>query len=92
MKKIVSVVCVLMVICLLAGCGSTIHGNKRYRAADFDWYYNIAYIDFGDHVERVEVDYWNEDDTTFTVRSKDGRVFCSSQNNIVLSNEPSSNK
>lgn len=89
MKKIVSIVCVLMVICMLAGCG--LKGNKRAKITDFDWYYNTAYINFGDRVERIEVDYWNEDETTFTVRSKDGRTFCSAQYNIVLSNETPKN-
>ena len=79
MKKIVALILTTLLVIGLCSC--------NYNIIDTKYEFNYAYINYGDRTEKLEIKSWAEDDTTFTLTTKDGRVICSDQQNIILVKE-----
>ena len=79
MKKIIAILITVIMVFSLTAC--------NYKLVDTKWDFNVAYINYGDHVERVEVKSWAEDETSFTIETKDNRVICTHQMNVVMVKE-----
>lgn len=79
MKKIIAIIMMTAMLIAFSGC--------NYNVVDTKWNFNTAYINYGDKIEKVEVQSWAEDETTFTIQTVDGRVICTHQMNVVLTKE-----
>lgn len=79
MKKILAIVISILMIFAFTAC--------NYKFVDTKWDFNVAYINYGDRVEKVYIDKWSEDSTSFTIETKDGRVICTHQMNVVMVKE-----
>jgi len=84
MKRIIlSLVLSLIIVAsvfTLTGC--------NYNVLDTNWNFKYAYISFQDGtVKEVELKSWTEDDTSITLQGKDGKAYCTSFVNVVLSEE-----
>lgn len=83
-KTIISIILLIIVFAL-----SVVSVGYRYfvgnvKFIDTKWNYISAYIDTGDKVLEVEIDKWSEDESTFTIITKDGTVYCTDQKNVVM--------
>lgn len=82
MKKIIATLLLVITLALgLCSCGTNLN------MIDAEYEYNTAYINIENSQIKVEVKKWSYNDSTFTVITKDGKVYCSSKNNIVLVKE-----
>lgn len=79
MKKIIAIILTLVLVLGLCSC--------NYNPIDTKYDFNYAYITIGNTVEKFEIKKWSEDETTFTIITKDDKVICSSQMNIILVKE-----
>ena len=79
MKKLLAILMIIVMIFMMVGC--------NYNVVDTKWNYNVAYVNFGDRVEKIPISSWSEDDTSFTLTAKDGRIICTHQMNVVLVKE-----
>lgn len=59
-------------------------GDSNKKFFDQNWNYDKAYVKIGRETLLVDVEYWNEDETTITVVTDDGTIYCTDQKNIVL--------
>ena len=85
--KVVTVIIVLLVVAAIVAAMffPSVFGNRKL--VDTKWDYNKAIIDLGNETIKVDISSWTEDETTFTVITKDGTVYCTHQENIVLIKE-----
>lgn len=82
MKKIIATLLIVITFALgLCSCGMNVD------MIDTEYEFNTAYINMEDGQMKVDVKKWSYDDSTFTVIAKDGKVYCSSKNNIILVKE-----
>lgn len=84
MKKLIAVLLVITMVVGLTACGF----NRSL--IDTEWGYNYAYVSWSDGQEKIAIDSWSEDETTFTLHCEDGRVICTSQVNVILVKEQES--
>lgn len=79
MKKVIAILITVIMVFSLTAC--------NYNLVDTKWDFNVAYINYGNSIEKVDIESWSEDETTFTIQTKDGRVICTHQMNVVLVKE-----
>ena len=82
MKKIIATLLIVITFVLgLCSCGTNVN------MIDTEYEYNTAYINIENSQIKVDVKKWSYNDSTFTVIAKDGKIYCSSKNNIILVKE-----
>lgn len=79
MKKLLSLLIAAAMALSLCAC------NRRL--IDTSYKFNKAYINIGPEPLLVDISSWTEDETTFTIITNDGTIYCSSQVNIILVKE-----
>lgn len=91
-EGVLLIIVVALVFGLIAvGFGAIAHqtklqygGDSNKKFFDQNWNYDKAYVSIGQETLLVDVEYWNEDETTITVVTDDGTIYCTDQKNIVL--------
>lgn len=78
-KKIFAIVLAVAILSSFAGC--------NYNIIDVNYGFNKAYISFPDEVKIVDIANWSDDEASVTITSKDGIVYCTSYNNVILVGE-----
>lgn len=82
MKKIIATLLIVITFALgLCSYGTNVN------MIDTEYEYNTAYINIENSQIKVDVKKWSYNDSTFTVIAKDGKIYCSSKNNIILVKE-----
>lgn len=81
MKKIIGIICVLIIIATLTACG-----NMSFGAGNYD--FNIVHVcDHSGNCADYEVEKWYEDDCGIEVKLKDGNCLYLSEGTYILASD-----
>lgn len=78
-KKIFAIVLAVVILLASTGC--------NYHVIDTKYGFNKAYISFPDEVKIVDIANWSDDEASVTITAKDGTVYCTNYNNVILVKE-----